>query len=340
VRARGYQAREVRFVDTHGRRSGGFDVGVFGRMTHGRFTSVLRSDISAIIFDALQGRVETLFGDSVAAIDDDGQRALVRFERAPEREVDLVVGADGQHSRVRELAFGPEARYEHALGFHVAAFETQGYQPRDELTFVTYGLPGRHASRFALREDRTLFLFTFVDELLPGRPRSDAERRAALRAIYGDAGWECRAILEALDAADELYFDTVSQIRMPRWSTDRVALVGDAAACVSLLAGEGTGLAMAEAYSLAAELGDGKDIAGALERHERRMMPFLATKQASASRFAPAFAPRTAFGIGMRNLVTRLFTLPFVADYVIGRELRDDIELPPMPTTVGRARAA
>ena len=126
-----------------------------------------------------------------------------------------------------------------------------------------------------------------------------------------------------------IYFDRVSQIRLDRWTKGRTALVGDAAACVSLMAGEGSGLAMAEAYVLAGELRNcGGDYGAAFARYEERLMPFLKRKQESAAKFASSFAPKTAFGIAFRNAVTRLFRLPFVVDFFIGRELRDEVELP------------
>jgi 2-polyprenyl-6-methoxyphenol hydroxylase-like FAD-dependent oxidoreductase len=116
---------------------------------------------------------------------------------------------------------------------------------------------------------------------------------------------------------------------MERWTKGRTALIGDAAACVSLLAGEGTGLAMAEAYVLAGELRHGGgDYSAAFARYQERMMPLLKRKQESAAHFAAAFAPKSACGITCRNLVTRLLRIPFVADLCIGRNLRDDVKLP------------
>jgi len=116
---------------------------------------------------------------------------------------------------------------------------------------------------------------------------------------------------------------------MGHWTRGRTALIGDAAACVSLLAGEGTGLAMAEAYVLAGELRRCEgDHAAAFARYEERMRPFLRRKQATAAGFASSFAPRTAFGITFRNLVTRLLRFPFLGGIVLGRAVRDDIDLP------------
>jgi 2-polyprenyl-6-methoxyphenol hydroxylase-like FAD-dependent oxidoreductase len=330
IRQLGYEVKEVRFVGRDGRRRGGFPAEVFVRMTNGRFTSLRRSDLAAAIYLALDGKVETLFGDSVAAITEEGDCVRVGFEHAAEREVDLVVGADGLHSRVRQLAFGPQKDFEVTLGYHVAAFETEAYRPRDELVYVSHAVPGRQVSRFAMRDDKTLFLFVFRDEYGSGQsPSTDEERKSELRHVFADVGWECPQILAAMKDAREVYFDRVSQIRMDRWTASRTALIGDAAACVSLLAGEGTGLAMAESYALAGELrscsGDHRQ---AFARYERRMKPFLARKQKSAAKFASSFAPKSTFGIVARDLVTLTLRIPIVANAVIGRDLRDDIELP------------
>ena len=108
-------------------------------------------------------------------------------------------------------------------------------------------------ARFCLRGDRMMFLFVFRSER-PHDPGELTARKALLRHEFADVGWECPQILAALEDVEDLYFDVVSQIRLDRWSRGRAVLIGDAAARVSLLAGEGTGLAMTEAYVLAGEL--------------------------------------------------------------------------------------
>jgi len=276
------------------------------------------------------GRVETLFDDTITAIEEHPKGARVAFERAAPREVDLVVGADGLHSGVRELAFGPEARFERFLGYRVAAAELPGYRPRDELVYLSHGIPGAQISRFTLRGNSTLALFVFATDAPRGPlPESDAERRAELRRVFAGAGWETRSILDALEEVDDIYFDRVSQIHMPAWSRGRVALVGDAAAAVSLLAGEGTGLGMTAAYVLAEELSSPlAEPAAALAAYERRLRPFLEKKQAGAAKFASSFAPKTRFGLWFRNFATHAMAIPGVPELFLGRGLKDDFELP------------
>ncbi len=330
IRELGYQVKEVRFVDRRGRKCGGFPTDAVARLTRGRFTTLQRSDLSAAIYHALEGKVETIFGDSVASIAEEGDGVRVGFDHAAPRTADLVIGADGLHSRVRRLAFGPEEAFAVSLGYHVAAFAVEGYRPRDELVYVSHGIPGRQISRWSMRDDKTLFLFVFRDEYLTtDRPSTEEERKAVLANVFADAGWEAPRILAAMTNVRGIYFDRVSQIRMDRWTTGRTALVGDAAACVSLMAGEGAGLAMAEAYVLAGELCHcGGDYGAAFARYEERLLPFLKRKQQTTARFASAFAPKSAFGLTFRNLVLRLFRLPFLVDFFLGRAVRDEIKFP------------
>jgi 2-polyprenyl-6-methoxyphenol hydroxylase-like FAD-dependent oxidoreductase len=327
----GYQVREVRFVDREGRTSASMSVDALARLTHGRYITLRRSDLAATIYGALDGTVETIFGDSVASIEEAGACLRVGFDHAPPREADLVVGADGLHSRVRQLVFGPDAGVEVSLGYHVAAFEVDGYRPRDELVYLGYGVPGRQIYRFSMHEDKTLFLFVFPDTYLPAEsPVNDQERKSVLMNVFADVGWECPQILAALTSVGSIYFDRASQIRLDRWTRGRTALVGDAAACVSLMAGEGSSLAMAEAYILAGELGNcGGDYGAAFTRYEQRLMPWLRRKQQSVAKSASSIAPKSVVGIRFRNLVIRLMRrLPFVVDFFIGRQLRDQIRLP------------
>ena len=155
--------------------------------------------------------------------------------------------------------------------------------------------------------------------------------KAVLRDVFGNAGWESRQILEAMDEVENIYFDRVSQIRMGTWSKGRVMLIGDAACAVSLLAGEGTGIAIMQAYVLAGELARARgDHRAAFSNFENRMRAFVEGKQIAAENFASSFLPETAVRLWLRNQVTRLMRLPVIADWLIGRIVlvSDDFDLP------------
>ncbi|TGD86165.1 FAD-binding domain [Mycolicibacterium sp. CH28] len=328
VRDAGYQMRELRLVDREGRIETSVDVDAFRRATDGKYTSITRGDLAAAIYGTIENDVEAIFGTSITAIDEQPHGVQVEFDTTQAREFDLVIGADGLHSTVRELAFGPEPCFEHYLGCLVAACVVDGYQPRDELVYVTHNLPGRHIGRFTLRGNRTLFFFIFRSDHLHD-VGDITTAKARLRREFADAGWECPQILAALDDVDDLYFDVVSQIKMDRWSRGRVLLIGDAAACVSLLAGEGTGLAITEAYVLAGELARAdNDYHRAFPAYEAHMRAFIEDKQAGARKFISFFTPRTSLGIRTRNLAMRAMNIPPFADLLLARTFVDHFQLP------------
>jgi 2-polyprenyl-6-methoxyphenol hydroxylase-like FAD-dependent oxidoreductase len=325
--------REVRVVNRAGQRVAGFSAETFSRVAQGRYTSLPRGDLASSIFGKIENRLETIFDDSITRIEQFQDFVEVSFQNGPIREFDLVVGADGLHSKVRELVFGPENQFERYLGYKVAAFEAIGYRPKDELTYVMYTEVEQQVARFTMRDDRTMFLFIFKDES-PGEANDDvAAQKALLRRRFGASGWECPQILNALDANCDLYFDRVSQIRMnPRrgsWGRGRVVLVGDAAFCVSLLAGQGSALAMVGAYILAGELYRAKgEYSVAFDRYQQLFHPFVWKKQQAALRFAGYFAPKSKFSLFLRNSVMNLMRIPWLADFVVGREISDRIPLP------------
>lgn len=324
----GYHVREVQIVGDRGQRVTGFGTRAISELTNGRFVTVPRSGLSRLLFEKAQDGIETLFDEEIVGLHEERDNVEVQLRRAGKRRFDLVIGADGLHSDVRRLAFGPQDRFEKQLGYAVAALEVQGYHPRDEDAYLMYCLPKRMLGRFTQHDDRTLFLFVFATGDKP-LPTTLAQQKAMLRELYAEAKWETPQILNELDRAQDLYFDSVSQIRMDRWSQGRVALIGDAAFCVSLLAGQGTALAMIAAYVLAGELAraNGRHDVG-FANYESVLRSYIHTKQKGAERFAGAFAPKTGWGLWFRNRVIDTFAVPGLARIAIGREMIDTLRLP------------
>ena len=327
----GYHVQEAREVSRSGRRISHFDPRHVVGLSGGRYITIGRSGLSRAAYDATQGEVETIFGDTVVSLEDDGDRVRVEFEHAAPREFDLVIGADGLHSRVRRLAFGPESEFERSVGITVAAFDVPGYRPRDELIAVMHTEVDHQVLRLALHDDATMFcvMFRYDDQV----PQDDVvAQQDLLRRHLSGVGWEVPAILEQMPQARTFYMDRASQILMPSWSRGRIALVGDAAAAPSLLAGQGSALAMIEAYVLAYELHEAHgDHRAAFAAYEQRLGKLVRGKQDGATGMVAAFVPRNRSLLLMRNAVFGLMTIPPIAKMAVGRSLIDPIRLPPPP---------
>ncbi|MGA8688551.1 MAG: FAD-binding domain [Methyloceanibacter sp.] len=326
----GYHMREMRIVDDLGERVTGFGTKIFHELTGGRFVTLGRSDLSRLLFEKIKGTTEIIFGNEIVGLQEHTDCVQVQFKHAGERRFDLVIGADGLHSNVRRLVFGPEDRFEKQLGYMIAAFEVRRYRPRDEDVYVIYSKPGRMLGRFALHDDRTLFLFVFAADVDPLPAMLDLPaQKAMLRESFGEGKWECTRILAELDRTQDLYFDRVSQIRTNSWSRGRVALAGDAAFCVSLMAGQGSALAMTAAYVLAGELAKASgQHEVAFGKYEELLRAYIEMKQRGAERFAAAFAPKTRWGLFLRNQVIKAFAIPGLARLAFGRDLIDTLQLP------------
>lgn len=325
IRGAGYDVESVRSLGSDGTTRAELRVDVFRRMVGDGFTSLPRGDLAAAIYRTVEDCVPTVFGDSITGIDQGPDGVRVTFEKSPADDFDLVIGADGLHSNVRALVFGPEERFEHYLGCKVAACVVDGYRGGTSDAYLTYSVPGRQIGQFTLRGNRTMFLFVFRDEHDDGG-RTPKEQ---LHNQFDGAGWQCRQILAAVDGVDDLFFDVVSQIRMNRWSDDRVLLIGDAAGCISLLGGEGTGLAITEAYALAGELARaGDDYHRAFDSYESLLRPFIEGKQAGAERMLGFFATRTRFGLWFRDVAMRAMNLGRPIAALFAGSVRDNLDLP------------
>lgn len=320
---RGYIFDRLKFVNAQGRTVSSFGGDVFRRALRGRFFSIPRGDLARCIYDLIDGKVEALYGTTIVAMRPEADGVEVDLSNGATRRFDIVVGADGLHSRVRDLVFGPQSQFEKFLGYVAASFTADGYPCRDEATYVSFAQPGRQISRYAMRHDKTAFLLVFGANEKPAvGPHDLAGQKAVVRTKFARDAWETHEILRCLDAADDLYFDPVSQIRMPRWTQGRVALVGDAAHSPSLLAGAGSAYAMLGGYVLAEELRvAGGDYKRAFAAYERKLRPFMLRQQEMAARFAGSFTPKTRLGLFVRDCIVNLMNVPWLGVWLTRRML-------------------
>ncbi len=330
LREVGYFIEWIRFVEEKNRVRSELGGDAFRRAIGKRFISLPRGDLAKAIFDKIAGNVEVIFDDSVVAIQEDSTGVNVAFERTTPRHFDLVAGCDGLHSITRELVLGAEKQFDKYLGYYAASFVTTGYPYSDDRAYVSYAAPARQISRYALRGGRTAFLFVFAREEPFVEHPDHLDAKKILHETFSNDRWvEIPEILNRLVNCNDLYFDSISQIRMPSWSRGRTVLLGDAAYCPSLLAGEGAAFAMAGAYILAGELqrANGNHVR-AFRAYEESFRVFIERKQHAAVRFAASFAPRTRFGLLVRDVVLRAASLPFIGNWLMKRLVADQFDLP------------
>jgi 2-polyprenyl-6-methoxyphenol hydroxylase-like FAD-dependent oxidoreductase len=297
----------------------------------GMQVTVKRADLARILYEYTKDSVEYIFGDSARALREDADGVEVAFESGGTRRFDLVVGADGLHSQVRTLAFGDEPRFKRYLGYYFAAFTVHSY-PSEYGVDIIYTVPGRLVTLAGSSENSAIAVFIFKQDVELTYGVHDMEKQKQLLFdAFEDEGWETPNLLELMKASSDFYFDSVSQIRMDRWSRGRVALIGDAAYCPTLLSGHGAQLGLAGAYTLAGELkAAGGDYQTAFEAYERELRPFVKDKQKNPER-AAQFVPGSALGLWIRNLALKLVSVPFVSRFLIrmtyGKLLRDSFTL-------------
>jgi 2-polyprenyl-6-methoxyphenol hydroxylase-like FAD-dependent oxidoreductase len=330
LRDAGYLIDRVKFVDEHDRARSAFNAETLRGTLGNRFFSLPRGDLANTIFDTVADKIETIFGDSITAIGEEPAGLEVQFEHGGTRRFDLIAGCDGLHSRVRRIVWGPEQKFQKYLGYYCASFVTTNYPHRDESAYTSYAEPGRSIGRCALRGGRTAFLFIFAREHpFEHHPNLRSAKEILRKTFERDRWTEVAGILQHLEACDDLYFDSVSQIRMPEWSRGRIVLAGDAAYCPSLLAGEGAGFAMAGAYLLAGELQHANgDHLVAYHAYEERFRAFIERKQQSAEQFATSFTPKTRMGLFVRDLVLRFTAFSPINNWLMHRFVTDQFELP------------
>lgn len=190
---------------------------------------IMRDDLSEILYNATCSDVDYIFADSISAISDDGE---VGFERSPAQRFDVIIGADGLHSNVRALVFGPESRFSTWLGAYLAIFSVPNYLNLDGVMEMTIDV-GRVAGIYGAAhiEDGRAGFFLRPPQPLDYHYRDIDRQKQLLREHFGDMGWQVPRLLAELENTPSFYFDSIKQLRLDTWSRGRVGLVGDAAYC-------------------------------------------------------------------------------------------------------------
>lgn len=262
-----------------------------------------RATLADALLDASRDSSEIITDDSIAALRDGPTEVEVEFEHAAPRRFDLVIGADGLHSTVRRLAFGPERDFSRPLGMCVGTMHTSvEATAHDEV--VMFDSPGRSLSIHPGGGDPMAAFIFRCNERYDHRDAGAGRR--IVESAYSGTGWLVEQLLAEWKTAEDVYFDTVSRIDLPRWSRGRITLLGDAANCISLF-GDGSSNAIVGVKTLADALAVHPDDRGAaFAAYEATHRKRLARYRRGANVGARFLVPTTRLGIGARNFGVRI----------------------------------
>ncbi|MGW7491049.1 FAD-dependent monooxygenase [Streptomyces sp. NPDC054786] len=323
------------YVNDDGKRIATLPADIFGARV-GRDDEIMRGDLARILYERTRRDVEYVFGDSITSITPDATGATgveVTFERAAPRRFDLVVGADGLHSTVRRLVFGPEEQFLRHLGAYASAFSMPNELGLDREELY-HAQPGRLICAYSSAGDPAAKgLLIFRSPRLSYDHRDPDQQRALLEAAFEGlgvppaGGWrEVPRLLEAAREASDFYFDGLQLVEMDRWSRGRVVLLGDAAHCASPASGQGTGMALVGAYVLAGELAAAdRDPEAAFGRYEEELRGYVAVNHALATEFAQEMTVGTRRQIRFRHLMMRI--LPYMPwKNLVAKKIAEDVQ--------------
>jgi 2-polyprenyl-6-methoxyphenol hydroxylase-like FAD-dependent oxidoreductase len=321
----------VSFVDARGIRKATMSYSLIRESQGGRLLPLMRGALERTLYESLSRDVQVSFGKSAVGFDLQRDGVRVEFADRSTERADLVVGADGIHSRARTLLFGERTETIRFLGYHVASYFFQDDRVSSELeegAVVIHSAPGRQLGLYSVGRGRIAALFTHRSDS-PVRPESPG---AMLREAYANLKWLVPDVLTACPSDAAIYYDVVAQVELPRWHVGRAVLLGDSCQAVSLLAGQGASMAVGAACVLALELDRAQSIEDGLAEYERRVQPAIAEKQAAGRRTADWFVPASRTRIRIRDMVMNashvpglrwLLTRPLAAD---GKSVITDVD--------------
>lgn len=306
LEARRTPAQDIAFVDKDGVEVASINTADYVSQVNPDDLEIARGEVTTVLFEHTKGDVEYVFGDSIESLDMHEGGVDVTFRHGSPRTFDIVVGADGIHSNTRRLVFGEESQFSRYLGYTVAIF-TIDELPSGFQKSTMYNVPGLAAAFGQIIPGGPgQAFFAFKQDDPDALREADFEGQCDLLArAYKDQGWKIPEIVEAMRSTNDLYFDSVGQIRMDTWSKDRVVLVGDSCFAPAFLSGQGTSMALIGAYCLATALAKNPDYSVAFAEYDRQCRDYMVKSQDLALSSSLTVLPATEEALQQRNEVLR-----------------------------------
>lgn len=294
----------ISYVNSHGKRIADLDTRLLFKVLDGRYLALMHWTLEETLHHAVADKVEIRYGSSIAAVEPGKDEVAVTFNDGTTATFDVLIGADGLHSQTRRLVFGPDTLFSHYLGYSFACYPLPDRYDVGHFR-KQYVEPGRLT--VAYNTDRegeivALFMYKAADE--GSIPRQ--QRLPRLREVFAGMGWITQRLLDDIPDPETIFLDTMTQIQMPRWHHGQVALIGDACGCPTAMSGQGSSLAVGDAYTLATALHEERDYAAAFLRYEQVMRPYVEKRQKNARSTLKAFIPESKPGTVAQQLFMKL----------------------------------
>lgn len=290
-------------------------VGVKGKMV-----SINRRELQDLLFEKVADNVEIRYGSSVTQLSETDTSVDVQINDGETETFDLVVGADGLHSNIRKLVFGEEKDLTRYLGYFVGAYNVTGLTTGEPNVMNILRQPNKQATFLDKGDGTGLAMMVFKDEKGDYVPSN--QRKALLQETFKDMQGIIPDALNAITDDMNIYLDTTTQVVMPKWYSKRVALIGDAGYCLTLVSGQGASMAMAGAYILAKEIEkagntehNAESMEQALANYDNRLRDFVTDLQNKTRKFAKQFVPSSEFGIWIMDKGMSLIENPIVKHF-------------------------
>ncbi|MBL1419649.1 MAG: FAD-dependent monooxygenase [Alphaproteobacteria bacterium] len=287
------------------------------------YMPLMRGHLERTIYEALPDQVKFHFATTITHIDNSPDAAKVTFSNGDTEEFDIVIGAEGIHSTTRTLIFGEEEKFKVSMDAQVAIVRLAGAANGNINVAKTNMAIGNFLATVPTKNGDLIAVFAY-NSTAP-TPRNHDDALAMLRKIYSPQKQFTNNIINQITDDTYIYIDEVAQIRMPKWCENRVALVGDASACLTLLSGQGSLMAMAESYILARELSLAKgDYKTAFKNYEKNLMPTIAQKAIDSAKVT-ILIPKNWLSYQMFKLIFRFMKFPMVQKMVFKQYMKPTI---------------
>ena len=287
-------------LDFKGKQVASLDLSWFANETDND-VEITRDRLNSILLKVIPSSVRFFYKETIVSINDQGNSVDVSLAGGHKQSYDFVVGADGLHSNVRKIVFGPEKEFVHHFGYYVALIDLPNERNWDRGMLT---VPGLTITVRYTGDGCQAMLLVAREELKYDYRDRELQRQLIKEFLSPLNVWQIPELQKAFADPDSkgFYFDSVSQTHMHEWIKGNVAVIGDAGHCAALLSGMGTTLAMYSAEMLATTLTESNgNIEQASPIYHHKLRNYVEQCQAFAHEGAPIMVPPTQQALDKRN---------------------------------------